>query len=98
MRIEPSSRRVCWTVRGLVIACLLILTVWNHTRCVALGEAQAAYGRGDYATGLSRAYDHLDRSPWSREAARVAALCLSRLDFPDAAEALLSQGRNARSR
>src|SRR5438270_6155474 len=86
MPIEPSSRRLCWAIRSLVLAGLLILTVWNHTRWEALGEAQAAYGRSDYVTGLRRACDHLDRSPWSREAARVAALCLSRLDFPAAAE------------
>src|SRR3954463_7586487 len=77
MRTELSSRRKCWIVRGLVLAGLLILTVWNHTRWEALGEAQAAYGRSNYVTGLRRACDHLDRSPWSREAARLAALCLS---------------------
>lgn len=86
MPIEQSSRRVSWIVRALVFAGLLIVTVWNHSRGEALGEARAAYGRGDYVTGLRRACDHLDRSPWSREAARVAALCLSRLDFPAAAE------------
>src|SRR3954467_2543372 len=86
MPIKPSSRRLCWTIRSLVLAGLLTLTVWNHTRWEALGEAQAAYGRGDFVSGLRRAYAHLDRCPWSGQAARVAALCLSRLDFPAAAE------------
>jgi tetratricopeptide (TPR) repeat protein len=35
---------------------------------------------------LSNALDHLDRRPWSREADRVAARCLSRLDFAEQAE------------
>ena len=32
MPIELSGRRKCWAVRGLVLAGLSILTVWNHTR------------------------------------------------------------------
>src|SRR4051794_23479791 len=73
-------------MRLLAIASLLAFTAWNVTRSNALEEALAAYRRGDFAAGLGRAEDHLDRRPWSREASRVSALCLSRLDFPDQAE------------
>src|SRR3954468_1605627 len=73
-------------MRLLAIASLLAFTAWNVTRSDALEEALAACRRGDFATGLGKAEDHLDRRPWSREAARIAALCLSRLDFPDQAE------------
>src|SRR5262249_48934173 len=45
-----------------------------------------AYSRGDLAAGLKGALDHLDRQPWSREAALLAANCLSRLDYSDLAE------------
>jgi tetratricopeptide (TPR) repeat protein len=65
---------------------LLALTGWNLTRSDGLEEARGAYARGDLATSLSRSLDHLDRRPWSREAALMAARSLSRLDFADLAE------------
>ena len=45
-----------------------------------------AYARGELTTCLRYSLDHLERRPWSREAALLAARCLSRLDFADAAE------------
>jgi tetratricopeptide (TPR) repeat protein len=69
-----------------MLAGLLGLTGWNFTRSNALGEAQDAEGRGQFATALWKALDHLDRRPWSHEADRIAARCLSRLDFAEAAE------------
>lgn len=65
---------------------LLLFTAWNVTRSDAILEARRAYSRGDLAVGLERALDHLDRQPWSRDAALVAATCLSRLEYSEAAE------------
>jgi tetratricopeptide (TPR) repeat protein len=75
-----------WPRRGVVLVGLLALTAWNATRSEALGPARQAYARAHYPTALRHALDHLDRRPWSREAARLAGLCLSRLSFADEAE------------
>jgi tetratricopeptide (TPR) repeat protein len=69
-----------------VLAGLLTLTVVQATWSRALEAARAPYRLGQYTQSLRAALDHLDRRPWSREAARLAALSLSRLDFPDQAE------------
>src|SRR5205807_9761401 len=58
----------------------------NLTRTDAGAEAEAPRRRGDLVAGMRRAQDHLDPRPWSQRAARMAALCLSRLDFADSAE------------
>jgi tetratricopeptide (TPR) repeat protein len=74
------------------VACLVILigllglTAWNLTRSESLAQARLAYMRGELVTGLQQALDHLDHRPWSRDAALLAALCLSRLDYADDAE------------
>ena len=70
----------------LVMAGLIIPTFWNLTRSDALAEARRAYTRGDLTVCLQLALDHLDRRPWTSEAALYAARCLSRLDYCDAAE------------
>jgi tetratricopeptide (TPR) repeat protein len=70
----------------MVLAGLLALTAWNVTRSDSLAKAQLAYARGELAVCLKQALDHLDRRPWSRAAALLAALCYSRLDYADAAE------------
>jgi tetratricopeptide (TPR) repeat protein len=80
--------------RGLggtvVLSVLLVGLAWltyeNATRSRALGEALNAEVRGDYPAALRAAIEHLDRRPWSFEASRVAARCLSRLDFAEEAE------------
>jgi tetratricopeptide (TPR) repeat protein len=64
----------------------MIVTAWNLTRSDALAEARRAYAQGELALGLQHALDHLERRPWSREAALLAARCLSRLDYADEAE------------
>ena len=71
---------------GLIGTGLLVLTGWNLTRSDSLAEAERAYTRVDLAGCLQHALDHLDRQPWSREAALLAARSLSRLDYPDQAE------------
>lgn len=74
----------------MILVGLLGLTAWVWTRSEALGEAEAAYRRArdpiELANTLRLALDHLDRRPWSRPAALVAARCLSRLDYVDEAE------------
>ncbi|MGC8638766.1 MAG: tetratricopeptide repeat protein [Isosphaeraceae bacterium] len=70
---------------GLLVS-LVGLTAWNLTRSDALGFARQAYARGELASCLQYALDHLDRRPWSHEAVLLVARCLSRLDYADAAE------------
>jgi tetratricopeptide (TPR) repeat protein len=65
---------------------LLVLTVWNLTRSVALARAAQAYARSELASCLGHALDHLERQPWSHEGALWAARCLSRLDYSEQAE------------
>jgi tetratricopeptide (TPR) repeat protein len=71
---------------GLVLAGLATWTAWSLTHSEALVKAHKAYARGDLSRSLQHALDHLVRRPWSGEAALVAARCLSRLDYADAAE------------
>jgi tetratricopeptide (TPR) repeat protein len=81
---------------GLVIFLIGLLSVtgWNVTRSSAVIEARRAYLRGDLAVGLALALDHLDRQPWSGEAALLAANCLSRLDYSGQAEAYYRRAGN----
>jgi superkiller protein 3 len=81
-RGRPQTAVLALFVLGLILS----ITAWNLTRSDAVLEARRAYARGDLVVGLERALDHLDRQPWSREAALVAANCLSRLEYSDAAE------------
>src|SRR4051794_8187093 len=85
---RPAPRRARRTtmVHLLAWAAALGLTAWHEGRPAALREAEAAYRRADFTTAVRRSLDHLGRRPWSRSAARLAALGLSRLDFADAAE------------
>jgi tetratricopeptide (TPR) repeat protein len=71
----------------MFLAGLFFVTAWNVTRSSAILEARRAYLRGDLAVGLAFALDHLDRQPWSGEAALLAANCLSRLDHSGLAAA-----------
>jgi tetratricopeptide (TPR) repeat protein len=81
-------RRTCqrWIARGIVITGLVALSAWRATRPEAVAEAEAAYARSDLVTALRRACDRLECWPSSPRAARVAALSLSRLDFPEQAD------------
>jgi tetratricopeptide (TPR) repeat protein len=85
----PKARPWSWRATitfTLVLVGLSVLTAWALTRSEALLEARRAYVRGDLATCLGHAIDHLGRQPWSREAALLAARCLSRLDYAEDAE------------
>ena len=79
-------------VRAGVLAGLFWLTYTNATSSRPLGEAVDAEARGDFVAALRAAIEHLDRRPWGREAARIAARCLSRLDFADDAEPYYRRG------
>jgi tetratricopeptide (TPR) repeat protein len=70
-----------------VLVGLLTLTAWNVTRSAALAQARRSYARGELVACLEQALDHLQRRPWSRAAALLAARCLSRLDYASDAEA-----------
>jgi len=93
----PLLRRTRIFLGSLILLTgLLALTAWNVTRSEALGQARQAYARGELTTCVRYSLDHLERRPWSREAALLAARCLSRLDFADAAEPYLRARRRAR--
>jgi len=66
---------------------LLIFTLWRATHSTALAEARRAYDRHYLTPALRWALDHLDRRPFSHDAAVLAARCLSDLDYGTAAEA-----------
>jgi tetratricopeptide (TPR) repeat protein len=85
MLSRPGHRGRAVLLASTVIL-LSIATAWNVTRSEALAEAERAYARVDLVGGLQHALDHLERRPWSREAALLAARCLSRLDFAEQAE------------
>ena len=93
-RLRPRRRLgLGGTIFGIgLLAGLAWLTYGNATGSRALGEAEAAEVRGDFTTALRAAMDHLDRRPWSREASRIAARCLSRLDFAEEAEPYYRRG------
>jgi tetratricopeptide (TPR) repeat protein len=71
---------------GVVLFGLSIGAAWNLTRTDAIAAARSAYLQGELALCLQHALDHLERRPWSREAALLVARCLSRLDYADQAE------------
>jgi tetratricopeptide (TPR) repeat protein len=81
-----SRRRRTKFAFALSFIGLSVLTAWNLTRSTALAEARSAYLRGDLALCLQHALSHLQRQPWSREAALYAARSLSRLDYAESAE------------
>lgn len=81
-----GTRRGHAAIPALVVLFLASATALNVTRSDSLVEARRAYARSDLVASLQHALDHLERQPWSREAALLAARCLSRRDYPDQAE------------
>lgn len=67
---------------------LVAWTAWAGAQRPALREAEAAFGRKDYATALRRAQDDLAGHPSSRDSALIAARSLSQLIYADRAEPL----------
>lgn len=72
--------------RGVIVVVLLLVTGWNVTRSNSLAAARAAAVKGNRPECLQHALEHLDRQPWSREAALLAARSFSQLDFAEKAE------------
>ena len=94
---KSSPRRRRGRVADAPLAASLVLSCWftvNHfLRSEALAEARVAATRAhprlaDVRLVLRRALDHLDTHPRDGEAARLAALSLSRLDYATRAEPL----------
>jgi tetratricopeptide (TPR) repeat protein len=85
----PRGQRWRW---ALALACALtfggwlILAIWTAARPDELPQAQAAYRRNELPRALRLAEADLARRPSRREAALLAARCLSRLGQPDRAE------------
>jgi tetratricopeptide (TPR) repeat protein len=94
IRAGRSRRRPNTIVFVVFLVGLLSVTAWNLTRSSAIVEARRAYVRGDLAVGLALALGHLDRQPWSGEAALLAANCLSRLDYSGLAAAYYRRAGN----
>lgn len=86
MRSRPRRPFRALSFLSILIA-LLALTAGNLTRSDALAEAERAYARVDLVGSLEHALDHLERRPWSRQAALLAAHSLSRRDYAEQAEA-----------
>jgi tetratricopeptide (TPR) repeat protein len=76
---------------SLLVFSVLALTAWNLMRSDNLEAARADYARHDWRDTVRHALDHLDHRPWSREAARLAALGLCHLSDPEPAEAYFAR-------
>jgi tetratricopeptide (TPR) repeat protein len=70
----------------LVTAGLLAAFAWSELHPTAFARAEEAYRRNNLVGALKIALTHLERRPFSRYAALLAARCLSRLGQPDRAE------------
>ena len=90
-----ESRRRSGNARASWLGVLAVVTAglfagWAWTRSDSLARAERIYARAQepeaLAQALRLALDHLDRQPWDRTAALIAARCSSRLDYPDLAE------------
>jgi tetratricopeptide (TPR) repeat protein len=93
-RAGRFRKRALKIIFAIFLLGLSSVTAWNLTRSTAVLEARRAYARGELVQGLSRALEHLDRQPWSSEAALIAANCLSRLDYSGLAEAYYRRAGN----
>jgi tetratricopeptide (TPR) repeat protein len=92
--VRARARRWGWAVAAVSsLVGASAFTGWNLTRSAALDEARRAYAHGDLVSCLQRSLDHLQRRPWSRDAALLAANCLSRLDYSEEAEAYYRRAR-----
>lgn len=83
---RPARGRTGLILGGLALLALAALTSWNASRSPALTRARVAESRGNFADALQAALEHLDTRPWSREASRIVARCLSRFDFSEKAD------------
>ncbi|MDX2038415.1 MAG: tetratricopeptide repeat protein [Isosphaeraceae bacterium] len=84
--MTAMPRRLAPVLAGIVLVALAGATFAVVTHSRRRLEAEAAYTRGNLLEALRLSLDHLEFQPWDREASRLAALCLSRLDFAAEAE------------
>jgi tetratricopeptide (TPR) repeat protein len=84
--LRPAHRRGWLAVQVVILASLGWITYRNASDSPSLVQAAEAERRGDFPSALRAATEHLARRPWSREARRIFARCLSRLDFAEMAE------------
>jgi hypothetical protein len=82
----PRRHVLGLVARAGLLGGLAYLTFANATDSPSLREAIEAEFKGDYPAAVRSATDHLARRPWSFEASRIIARCLSRLDFAERAE------------
>ena len=82
----PRWRRRVAIALGLIAAGLLVAVSWFEFYPTALAQAEKAYRRNNLEGALHIALASLERRPFSRYAALLAARCLSRLGHPDRAE------------
>jgi len=85
-------------LRILILSSLAVLAGWLTVRSDSLTRAEqvaaTAKSPEELAESVRLAMEHLRRRPWSRGAALLAARGLSRLDYPDRAEAYYKKVRD----
>jgi tetratricopeptide (TPR) repeat protein len=89
--IDQAHQTLRWRRRaafacGLIVIGLVAAFARSELYPADLAEAEASYRRDDLRTALGLAEGHLARRPFNRQAALLAARCLSRLGQPDQAE------------
>jgi tetratricopeptide (TPR) repeat protein len=83
---KPRWRRWAAIAFGLIVIGLLAAFARSELYPADLAEAEASYRRDELRTALHLTEVHLARRPFNRQAALLAARCLSRLGQPDQAE------------
>jgi tetratricopeptide (TPR) repeat protein len=84
---RQGTNRVLWLKVGAVISVIVLaFALWSLWLFDSLGQAKAAYAKGDYRTALRAAQQLLKRKPDDQGAALLAARCLSKLGFHIQAE------------
>lgn len=93
--MDSTVNRRVFPLGSALPGLIVLITVsgfaaWAFTYSTALDRARTLEPRAHTPQALAHvarlALDHLDRQPWSQEAARLAAASLSRLDHPEQAE------------
>jgi tetratricopeptide (TPR) repeat protein len=85
-RSRAARTRIARGLALTVLIGLLVATYRNAPRDTTLDQARSALGRGEIANALGLALQRLERRPRDREAALIAARCLSTLIYADEAE------------
>lgn len=78
--------RLPWWLLVLTTSLLLVWTGWLVLQSNHLEQAAREDTKANHVLAVRHALDHLKRRPWSRQAAKIAARGLSKLDHADLAE------------